>query len=63
MPQELPGAMHPATERRSAIWPWLLMPLAALVLFLTLERLRHAAGPSSPVPAGAAATDSATDNP
>jgi len=52
--------MHPATERRSAIWPWLLMPLAALMLFLTLERLRHAAEPGSPAPP---ATDSSTDNP
>jgi len=63
MPQELPGALHPATERRSAIWPWLLMPLAALTLFLTLERLRHGPQPSAAAPAGAAATDSSTDDP
>ena len=32
----------PPVERRSALWPWLAMPLAALALFLTLWRVRHA---------------------
>jgi len=54
MPQELPGAVHP--QRRPAIWPWLLMPLAALTIFLTLERLRHASQPNAAAPAGATTT-------
>jgi hypothetical protein len=29
---------HDATERRPAIWPWLLMPLVVLMLFFTLKR-------------------------
>lgn len=27
-----------ATERRPAIWPWLLMPLVVLMMFFTLKR-------------------------
>jgi hypothetical protein len=33
----------PVETKRSALWPWLLMPLAALALFVTLSRVRHAA--------------------
>ena len=33
----------PVEAKRSALWPWLLMPLAALALFVTLSRVRHAA--------------------
>jgi hypothetical protein len=52
MVQKLSHAAQP-TERRSALWPWLAMPLAALAMFLTLWRVRHAtegveaAGPTS----------------
>jgi hypothetical protein len=37
---ETPELMHPAqTDRRPAIWPWLVMPLIALTAFYCLERL------------------------
>jgi hypothetical protein len=29
------------TERRPAIWPWLVMPLVTLALFFALSRLRQ----------------------
>lgn len=28
-------------ERRPAIWPWLVMPLATLALFYALDQLHH----------------------
>ena len=34
-------------ERRQALWPWLLMPLVALLLFFALYRVRHAPPPAS----------------
>lgn len=34
-------AARPAAERRPAVWPWLLMPLAALALFFALRTVRH----------------------
>ena len=42
MSQEPLRAAHSAAERRPAVWPWLLMPLAALALFLVLRSVRHA---------------------
>ncbi len=41
MLQESPRAPRPAAERRPAVWPWLLMPLAALALFFALRTVRH----------------------
>ncbi len=32
---------RPAVERRQALWPWLLMPLAALAMFFALRTVRH----------------------
>jgi hypothetical protein len=29
------------SDRRPAIWPWLVMPLITLALFYGLDRLRH----------------------
>lgn len=45
------STMHDTTERRQAIWPWILMPLVVLVVFYTLQRFqdeakRSAAGQS-----------------
>jgi hypothetical protein len=45
-----------APERRQAVWPWLLMPLVALMLFIALysvreNELRRADAPSTAVPA------------
>ncbi len=34
-------AARPAAERRPAVWPWLLMPLAVLALFFALRTVRH----------------------
>jgi len=37
------SSLHAPPERRSAaLWPWLLMPLAALAIFLTLRGVRDA---------------------
>jgi hypothetical protein len=37
-----PSLAH-ASERRPAVWPWLLMPLAALALYLALHSVRMSA--------------------
>ena len=43
-----------APERRSAIWPWLVMPLVALSLYFALDRLYQVHGRHS----GSFATES-----
>jgi hypothetical protein len=59
MSQEPLRAVHSAAERRPAVWPWVLMPLAALAMFVLLNRVRHwthsgtAPGPSPTAPEGA----------
>jgi hypothetical protein len=42
MPDDLSekGLTRPP-ERLPAVWPWLLIPLAALALFFILRALRH----------------------
>ena len=40
-----PSLPH-APDRRPAVWPWLLMPLVALTLYLTLHSVRESAPPS-----------------
>ena len=64
MSQDPLSVIRPAVERRTALWPWLLMPLAALAIFLTLERMRHTPLPHPPggVAAGAAASSDANDD-
>ena len=64
MSQDPRLVIRPAVERRTALWPWLLMPLAALAIFLTLERMRHTPLPHPPggVAAGAAASSDASDD-
>ncbi|HYP64702.1 MAG TPA: hypothetical protein VEQ14_00045 [Steroidobacteraceae bacterium] len=37
-----------ASERRPAVWPWLVMPLIVLLVFYALHRVQH------PPPAGGA---------
>jgi sterol desaturase/sphingolipid hydroxylase (fatty acid hydroxylase superfamily) len=39
-----------ASERRPAVWPWLVMPLIVLLVFYALHRVQH------PPPAPEAAT-------
>jgi hypothetical protein len=43
-------------ERRTAIWPWLVMPLVVLVAFYALNRIHKHPGPAvvEPPPAGSA---------
>ena len=35
-------------ERRPAVWPWLVVPLLALVLFFALSRFKEARLPAAP---------------
>jgi hypothetical protein len=42
-----------ASDRRPAVWPWLVMPLIVLLVFYALHRVQHPAA-SAAVPAGAA---------
>jgi hypothetical protein len=41
-----------ASDRRPAVWPWLVMPLIVLLVFYALHRVQHP--PSAQVPADAA---------
>jgi hypothetical protein len=62
MSQEPGAVIRPAVERRTALWPWLLMPLAALAIFLTLERMKAPLPhPPGGVAAGAAAPSDSSD--
>jgi len=62
MSQETLRAAHSAAERRPAVWPWLLMPLAALALFLVLRSVRHAtATEQGAAVSGVAAPDDSGD--
>ena len=36
---------HDASERRPAIWPWLLMPMVVLMMFYTLKRFHTISPP------------------
>ena len=54
--QTTPNAAHTAPHRRTLWWPWILMPLATLALFIALWMLRHAPGSGANNPA-AVATD------
>jgi hypothetical protein len=38
---------HETSERRQAIWPWLLMPMVVLIVFYVLERFQEAAKSAS----------------
>jgi Flp pilus assembly protein protease CpaA len=38
---------HPA-PRRNAIWPWLVMPVIILALFVVLHHVRRAGGGDDP---------------
>jgi hypothetical protein len=41
---------HDASERRPAIWPWLLMPLVVLMMFFTLKRFHPISAPGDAEP-------------
>jgi hypothetical protein len=50
---------HESSERRPAIWPWLLMPMVVLIVFYMLERFQE--GAKSTGPQGAQAHAQASD--
>jgi hypothetical protein len=56
-------AAHSATERRPAVWPWLLMPLAALAMFVLLRSVRHATEAGAATGPGATLSDDSSDAP
>jgi hypothetical protein len=49
---------RPSTDHRPAIWPWVLMPLAALALFVALRAVRHSTAMVRSQPAAAAVSAS-----
>lgn len=54
-------AQHRTPERRQAIWPWLVMPLAALALFVILHAVTvHSVHRPMPTGSGALAESPAT---
>jgi hypothetical protein len=48
-----------ASDRRPAVWPWLVMPLIVLLVFYTLHRVQH---PRASAAVPAAATGSAAES-
>ena len=42
-----PSLPH-TSDRRPAMWPWLLMPIAALTLYILLYSVRQTAPPNPP---------------
>ncbi len=36
-----PAERRSAADRRPAVWPWVLMPLAALAMFFVPRTVRH----------------------
>ncbi len=56
----VPAERRPAAEhRRPAVWPWVLMPLAALALFFALRTVRHSTE-SGPLGQGIAVSGEST---
>ncbi|HEY2340768.1 MAG TPA: hypothetical protein VGH75_09575 [Steroidobacteraceae bacterium] len=48
-----------ASDRRPAVWPWLVMPLIVLLVFYALHRVQHPAATAA-VPAGATGSAAAS---
>ncbi len=42
-----------ASERRPAVWPWLVMPIIVLLVFYALHRVQHPPRTSAALPAAA----------
>jgi hypothetical protein len=53
-----PGCMA-ASDRRPAVWPWLVMPLIVLLVFYALHRVQHPAATAG-VPAAATGSSAAS---
>jgi hypothetical protein len=51
-----PGATA-AAERRPAVWPWLLVPLLALALFVALSKFKESRLPATQGDSGAPAAE------
>ena len=49
-----------ASDRRPAVWPWLVMPVIVLLVFYALHRLQHLARTSA-APVGAVSTERPTE--
>lgn len=47
-----------ASERRPAVWPWLVMPLIVLLVFYALHRVQHPPPQHAPPADAALATGS-----
>jgi hypothetical protein len=60
MSRESLRAAHTA-ERRPAVWPWLVMPLVALAMFIALRSVRQSADNGAPATPGAAVSDDSGD--
>ena len=48
------------SDRRPAVWPWLVMPLIVLLVFYALHRVQHAAAATAVVPAAATGSEAAS---
>jgi hypothetical protein len=42
-----------ASDRRPAVWPWLVMPLIVLLVFYALHRVQHPRAGAAAPPAAA----------
>jgi hypothetical protein len=45
-----------ASERRPAVWPWLVMPLIVLLVFYALHRVQHPQRTAGALPAATPAS-------
>jgi hypothetical protein len=63
MPADGPVADGRPTDRRPAIWPWLVMPLITLTLFYCLDRLLKDAKDGDDITPAQAAIHAPTDAP
>ena len=56
-----PSLAH-TPDRRPAMWPWFLMPIAALTLYAVLYSVRQSAPPNQPDSPSPAASAQAPDS-
>ncbi|HEV3181477.1 MAG TPA: hypothetical protein VGY90_01560 [Steroidobacteraceae bacterium] len=45
-----------ASDRRPAVWPWLVMPLIVLLVFYALHRVQHPPRTAGALPSAAPAS-------
>ena len=51
------------SEKKGSAWPWIAVPLSAIVLFFVLRECQHRLPPAEHAPAPAASTPAAPDTP